>query len=119
MHPEGLALPSELGMAAGHGDVVEEDVAVRVPPDGDELAVQEEARALVGAAHDHQQGRAGLQVADGQGELARHRRGDIRGAGARVLDLDGGQVHRPGRRVAGLRHRRAALTAEVRVVRVA
>src|SRR5690606_1281651 len=51
------AAPVELGVPAGHGDVVEEDVALRVASGRDEVAVEEEPAAGVRAAeHDEERG---------------------------------------------------------------
>src|SRR3546814_19906237 len=45
---------ADLGVPAGHGDVVEEDDAVGVAPRGHDRLVEGEAGAGVGAAGDHE-----------------------------------------------------------------
>jgi hypothetical protein len=45
----------QLGVAARHGDVVEEDLAVGVTTDGDAIGVERVPRPEVGAAGDDQQ----------------------------------------------------------------
>ena len=49
-------------MAAGNGDIVEEDVCLRVAAHGGGLLVQEEARTRVGTTLDNKQALAGGQV---------------------------------------------------------
>ena len=60
--------PAHRGVAAGHGDVVEEDVGVGVAPEGGDLAVEHEAAAGVGPAphdqHAHALGQLGQRRAE-------------------------------------------------------
>src|SRR5262249_22631211 len=52
-HGEGATVAVELGVPAGHRHVVEEDVAVGVPPAGGDVVVEQEAGPRVrAAAHD-------------------------------------------------------------------
>ena len=67
VHGEPAALAVELDVPAADRDVVEEDVAVGVPAGGGDVLVEQEPAAGVGAALDHQQGRARGQRLDGAG----------------------------------------------------
>ena len=58
---EAAALADELRVPAGHGHVVEEDVALRVAAGGRDVGVEQEAAAGVGAALDDEQRAAGRQ----------------------------------------------------------
>src|SRR3954452_20637835 len=54
-YDEAAALPEELGVPAGDGHVVEEDVAVWVASRGGDVGVEQEARSSVGSALDDEQ----------------------------------------------------------------
>jgi hypothetical protein len=56
--------PSELGVSAADGDVVEEDVAVGMPAGGCDGLIQQEPRSGVGSALYDKQGRAAGQPFD-------------------------------------------------------
>ena len=58
-HREAVVDPAELGMPPGHGDVVEEDVAGRVPAGGGDVGVEQEPAAGVGATAYDEQRRSG------------------------------------------------------------
>src|SRR4051812_36199224 len=64
---EGALLADELGVLARHRDVVQEDVARRVPADGGHVAVQQEPGPGVGAVVDPEQGGSGPQRGQGAG----------------------------------------------------
>src|SRR5690606_3144060 len=53
---KGAAVAVKLGVAAGDGDVVEEDVAIRMPAAGGQVVVQQEPRPGVWPAPNDQQG---------------------------------------------------------------
>src|SRR6266536_1994806 len=59
----------DLGVPAGHGDVVEEDVRLGMPAHGHDVLVEQEAAAGVGAPADHQHRGAVAQLLDGGGDL--------------------------------------------------
>ena len=69
-HDEVARVAPELGVPAGDGDVVEEDVAVGVAPGARRRAVQQEPRARVGPALDHQQRRTRRQRVDARAPTA-------------------------------------------------
>src|SRR5437763_7030897 len=61
------AVPVELGVPAGDGHVVEEDIAVRVTARGGQVAVEAEPAARVGTSHDQEQRAARWQRAERRG----------------------------------------------------
>src|SRR5690242_9167644 len=67
------AVPVELGVAAGDGHVVEEDIAVRVAARSGQVTIEAEPAARVGAAHDQEQ------------RAARRQRAERRGVGEEIL----------------------------------
>src|SRR3954451_11195489 len=80
LHLERGAVAEELGVTAGHGDVVEEDVGARVPAYRGDVGVEQEAGPDVRAAAHDEEGRAGGQRVDRRLLLARPRahRGELR-----------------------------------------
>src|SRR5215472_8626787 len=128
-HGKPGALAVELGVPPGHGDVVEEDVAVRVAARGGQLAVEPEPAARVGTAHHQQQGTARRQRAERRrigiqvltevvvGPAQRESRGGLarapRGRARRVAGGPAGSG-RPGRHPGPGRHRRGQLGPAVR-----
>src|SRR5680860_701066 len=69
-HP--LTVPAELGMTPADGDVVQEDVAVRMPPHRHDLAVEQEAGPAVGPSYGDQQRGPRVEI--------RHEAGDVQTA---------------------------------------
>src|SRR5690606_1769993 len=63
-HHEVIAFAPELGVPTRNSDIVEEDVTVRVAASAGGFPVEQEARARVRAAFDHQQGRTRWQRID-------------------------------------------------------
>src|SRR5581483_10596267 len=66
------AFASELRMPARHGDIVQEDVAVRVTTRRDDILIEQKSAPSIRSALDDEQRRAGRQGVDGP--LVRFRR---------------------------------------------
>src|SRR5205807_353246 len=114
---------------AGHGHVVEEDIAVRVTARGGQVAVEAEPAARVGTAHDQEQRAARRQRAERRGvreeilaeivlgPAERDRRGGLaRALAARVAARPAGGSREPwpGRHPGPGRYRRGQLGPAVR-----
>src|SRR5207245_10922381 len=70
---EGPLLPApDLRVPPGHGDVVQEDVALRVPSGGHHVLVEEEPAACVRPATNDQHRRAVTQLLDRSSDLFLH-----------------------------------------------
>src|SRR5689334_4886886 len=123
------AVPVELGMTAGDGHVVEEDIAVRVAARGGQVAVEAEPAARVGTAHHQEQRAARRQRAERRGireeifaeivlgPAQRDRRGGLaRALAGRVAarPAGGSREPRPGRHPGSGRYRRGQLGPAVR-----
>src|SRR3954470_10048599 len=65
--PEAVRPTAELGMTSRHRHVVEEDLAVGVPPGAHDVGVEQEPAARAGAALDHEERAARRQGVDGRG----------------------------------------------------
>src|ERR1700722_6276472 len=100
-HEVHAALAYELGMATGNGDVVKEDVALRVTPGLGLLVLQHKARAGIGAALYHED-------AEALGDLVHGDRDLVVGLLARRLDGHEGDGRRVGLVVAAVLEHRAA-----------
>src|SRR5581483_3281397 len=82
--PELDSLPTDLRVSPGHRHVVEEDVAVRAPPCGGRLLLDQEPGPRVWATLHHKQRLPGLETLALEGELLR----------SLIFDLDGGDAER-------------------------
>src|SRR5690242_4288802 len=123
------AVPVELGVAAGDGHVVEEDIAVRVAARSGQVTIEAEPAARVGASHDQEQRAARRQGAERRGvreeilaeivlgPAERDRRGGLaRALAARIAARAAGgrREPRPGRHPGSGRYRRGQLGPAVR-----
>src|SRR4051794_29042229 len=107
---EAATLTVELHVPPAHGDVVEEDVTVRVPTGRRDVLVEQKSAAGVGSALDYQQGRAGRERLHRAGVRVGGRLEDLRlvaGVLAAHLGDHAGRLADP-----LLGERRAALRAE-------
>src|ERR1700712_2606995 len=87
-HREAAALAVELDVAAADRHVVQEDVAVGVPPGGGDVLVEQEPATGVGTPLDNEQRGAGRERFDGTGVRIGRRFGDLRlVAGVLAADL--------------------------------
>src|SRR5581483_652832 len=93
------AVTDELRMATADGDVVEEDVAVRVAPGRGDVALEDVLRAGVGPAFDdeHAEALGQLPDADGEGVVGRRfpgRLDRLERDGVVLVRLEGGAARR-------------------------